>query len=59
MTERKSFLLRLNPRLHQVLEQWATDDLRSINSQIEYLLIEAAKKNRRWTPEPASRKPRD
>ncbi|MGI8517269.1 MAG: hypothetical protein ACR2ME_02855 [Acidimicrobiia bacterium] len=60
MTERKSFLLRLNPRLHQVLEQWAADDLRSINAQIEYLLIEAAKKNRRWPPEPFLRKkPRD
>ena len=58
MTERKSFLLRLNPRLHQILERWAADDLRSINAQIEYLLMEAAKKNGRWTPEPLHRKPR-
>lgn len=48
MTERKSFLLRLNPKLHRVLERWATDDLRSLNSQIEYLLIEAARKAGRW-----------
>jgi hypothetical protein len=52
MTERKSFLLRLNPRLHEVLERWAADDLRSINAQIEYLLIEAAKRNGRWSEKP-------
>ena len=48
MTERKSFLLRLNPKLHRVLERWATDDLRSVNSQIEFLLIEAARRAGRW-----------
>ena len=51
MTDRKSFLLRLNPRLHRVLERWAAEDLRSLNSQIEFLLVEAAKKNGRWTAE--------
>ncbi|MDP9494083.1 MAG: toxin-antitoxin system HicB family antitoxin [Actinomycetota bacterium] len=49
MTDRKSFLLRINPRLHRVLERWAAEDLRSLNSQIEFLLVEAAKKNGRWT----------
>jgi hypothetical protein len=44
MTERKSFLLRLNPRLHGVLEKWAADDMRSLNAQIEYLLTEAARR---------------
>jgi len=44
MTERKSFLLRLNPRLHGVLEKWAADDMRSLNAQIEFLLTEAARR---------------
>jgi hypothetical protein len=44
MTDRKSFLLRLNPRLHRVLEQWAADDMRSLNAQIEYLLTDAARR---------------
>lgn len=44
MTDRKSFLLRLNPRLHRVLEQWAADDMRSLNAQIEFLLAGAARK---------------
>jgi hypothetical protein len=48
MTERKSFLLRLNPNLHRVLERWAADEFRSLNSQIEYLLMEAARKSGRW-----------
>lgn len=48
MTERKSFLLRLNPRLHRVLEKWAADDMRSLNAQIEFLLTEAARRGGRW-----------
>ncbi|HEY7705311.1 MAG TPA: toxin-antitoxin system HicB family antitoxin [Acidimicrobiia bacterium] len=49
--ERKNFLLRLNPRLHEALERWAADDLRSLNSQIEFLLTEAARRNGRWPEE--------
>lgn len=38
MSERKSFLLRLDPSLHAALQRWAADDLRSLNGQIEFLL---------------------
>lgn len=48
MTERKSFLLRLSPRLHLTLERWAADDMRSLNAQIEFLLTEAARRAGRW-----------
>ena len=41
---RKNFALRLSPELHAALERWASDDLRSVNAQIEYLLTEAARK---------------
>jgi hypothetical protein len=44
MAERKSFLLRISPELHAVLEQWAADELRSVNAQIEFLLADAARK---------------
>ena len=44
MTESKRFLLRLDPRLFEALRRWADDDLRSINSQIEYLLAEQARR---------------
>jgi hypothetical protein len=48
MMDRKSFLLRLNPKLHRVLERWAADDMRSLNAQIEFLLTDAAKRTGRW-----------
>jgi hypothetical protein len=44
MAERKPFLLRLEPSLHQALQRWADDDLRSLNGQIEYLLREALRR---------------
>jgi hypothetical protein len=50
MAEAKRFLLRLDPRLFEVLRRWADDDLRSINAQIEYLLVEQARRAGRWPP---------
>ena len=49
MAEKKKFLLRIDGNLHAALEKWAADELRSINSQIEYLLTEALKKAGRST----------
>ena len=48
MAERKRFLLRIDPRLYAVLERWAADELRSVNAQIEILLIEQARRAGRW-----------
>lgn len=59
MSERKSFLLRLNPRLHRVLEQWAAADMRSVNSQIEFLLTEAARDAGRWNNKESPRAKRE
>jgi hypothetical protein len=39
--ERKAFLLRVDPELHEALQRWAGDDLRSLNAQIEFLLRRA------------------
>ena len=36
--ERKAFLLRLDPALHDALQRWAGAELRSVNAQIEFLL---------------------
>jgi hypothetical protein len=41
MTERKAFLLRLDPRTFDALQRWAADDLRSVNGQVEFLLRRA------------------
>ena len=44
MAERKSYLLRIDPKLYAALERWAADDLRSVNAQIEFLLTDAARR---------------
>jgi hypothetical protein len=41
MTERKKILLRLDPAVHDAVAHWAADELRSTNSQIEFLLRRA------------------
>ena len=55
MSERKSLLLRLDPAVHDALARWASDELRSTNAQIEYLLrralSEAGRMPRRVTPQ--------
>ena len=38
MAERKPFLLRIDPAVHDALARWAADELRSLNGQIEFLL---------------------
>lgn len=35
---RKQILLRLDPAVHDALQRWAAEDLRSVNAQIEVLL---------------------
>ena len=41
MSERKPFLLRVDPAVLEAMQKWAADDLRSLNAQIEYVLREA------------------
>lgn len=42
MATKKNFPLRISPELYQVLERWAADEFRSVNSHIEYILRTAA-----------------
>ena len=48
---KKDFLLRLDPRVHAALQKWAADELRSVNGHIEYLLMEALRKEKRLKEE--------
>jgi hypothetical protein len=41
VSERKNILLRLDPAVHDALARWASDELRSTNAQIEFLLRRA------------------
>ena len=38
MSERKAFLLRVDPAVLDAVQRWANDELRSLNGQIEFLL---------------------
>jgi hypothetical protein len=49
--ERKSFLLRLDPAVHDALARWAADELRSTNAQIDYLLRAALNDAGRLPPD--------
>jgi hypothetical protein len=37
--KRKGFPLRLRPEVYAAIRRWASDDLRSMNAQIEFLLM--------------------
>jgi hypothetical protein len=38
VSERKAFLLRIDPAILDSLQKWADDELRSLNGQIEFVL---------------------
>ncbi|MFV0520365.1 MAG: Arc family DNA-binding protein [Lachnospirales bacterium] len=44
--DKKQIPLRISSTLWNELNQWAEDDFRSINGQIEYILTEAVKKRK-------------
>ena len=47
MSERKAFLLRIDPRCWTRVQRWANDDLRSLNAQIEFVLRKVLKQEGR------------
>ena len=57
MTERKAFLLRIDPQVHDALKRWAEDELRSLNAQAEIVLREALKRHGRLKAEAAESPP--
>jgi hypothetical protein len=38
---KKTFILRLDAKTYQLLEKWASDEFRSVNGQLEYLIHRA------------------
>lgn len=43
MSKKKAFALRINDDMFKAIEKWATDEFRSTNGQIEYILMQALK----------------
>ncbi len=50
MADRKVYPLRIDKGLYDALERWASDDLRSVNAQIEFLLRESLRRAGRLPP---------
>lgn len=48
MGKKKQFPLRIDQRVYEALERWATDEFRSVNAHIEYLLRDALRRAKRW-----------
>jgi hypothetical protein len=47
MTERKAFVLRIDPIKIAAIEKWAADEFRSTNGQLEWIIDQALKKSGR------------
>lgn len=47
---KKQVPLRLSASLYQEIAQWADDEFRSVNGQIEFLLTEAVRRRKKQTP---------
>ncbi len=43
MSKKKAFALRLNEDMLKAIEKWASDEFRSTNGQIEWMLMQTLK----------------
>jgi hypothetical protein len=43
MAQKKPFVLRLDPEVLKAVEKWATDEFRSTNGQLEWIVMQALK----------------
>ncbi len=43
----KSFVLRVDSATIEALEKWAADEFRSVNGQLQWIIAEALRRNRR------------
>jgi len=41
VSSKKNFVIRIDNETYKALEKWASDEFRSVNGQIEYLLDKA------------------
>ena len=59
MADKKSFLLRIDRELLDALQEWAADDLRSLNGHLEFLLRDALKRAKRLPKARAGATPKE
>lgn len=51
MSKKKAFALRINEEMLKAVEKWASDEFRSTNGQIEWMVMQYLKDNNR-APKP-------
>jgi hypothetical protein len=52
MADKKTFVLRIDENMYKSLEKWAADEFRSVNGQIEWILLSQLKAAKRLKTEP-------
>ena len=57
MSDKKSFVIRIDNETYKALEKWAADEFRSVNGQIEWILTQKLKETGR-TKEGNTKTPR-
>ena len=46
-SDNKSFLLRIDPQTMEALEKWASDEFRSMNGQLQWIIADALRRSGR------------
>lgn len=59
MADKKPFVLRIDQGKLKALEKWASDEFRSTNGQIEYILDQALRKSGRLKEIPLNDKAKE
>ena len=54
--QKKSFVIRIDPDKLGAIEKWASDEFRSTNGQIEWILDQALRKSGRLRTEKENKK---
>jgi hypothetical protein len=57
VSDKKSFVIRIDNDTYKALEKWAADEFRSVNGQIEWILSQKLREEQRLK-EPAANKNR-
>ncbi|MEO6612941.1 MAG: hypothetical protein ABIT05_10675 [Chitinophagaceae bacterium] len=47
MSDKKTYVIRIDNDIYKALEKWASDDFRSVNGQIEWILSQKLKEQKR------------
>lgn len=59
MSKKKAFALRLNEEMLKAIEKWSADEFRSVNGQIEWMLMKSLREAKRLPPKKEEKPPSD